>query len=239
MADNAKVTMEPGAPLVVAANSAYAFTERDEANKYSVDGKIIRPLEVYTNRLRVVEALYVDNENIILGEGTVSAANMVQTDVVVANSAQIANGVVIGGHLQADSISTTHLQANSVGTAELQADCVIASKVQISELSDISDDMGILLTGVIKTGDSGQRLEFAADTGSGEPGLVAFDEDDVSRTLFNDSGVSIISGAATDGDVASECKISLGTSGATTEGSIFMLRGTYTLTRTTDGGIAT
>lgn len=109
---------------------------------------------------------------------------------------------------------------------------VLDGKLSVNELSEITSDMGILLTGVIRTAASGQRIEIVADPYSGEPGISAYDDEDTIRTAFGPGGIDITSGDSTDGDVASEQKLSFHATGSEMEGSMFMLRGEYTLTRT-------
>jgi len=98
MSDQGKVQIRVGSPLEssgivtnVATNSADIKLMKEMAG--NVTGKRIMPTEVNAKRGSFDEAMVVDGGSIILGDGVVSARNLVRSQALIVDKAQIGNAI--------------------------------------------------------------------------------------------------------------------------------------------------
>lgn len=133
MSDQGKVQIKVGSPLGsggvvtnVATNSADIKLMKEMAG--NVTGKRIMPTEVNAKRGSFDEAMVVDGGSIILGDGVVSARNLVRSQALIVDKAQVGNAIIDGDRLD--------LGPNG-------------------ELSALSANLGTMTTGALQVGSGG------------------------------------------------------------------------------------
>jgi hypothetical protein len=103
--------------------------------------------------------------------GAVTAVKIVSgaitTDKLAANAvtaATIASGAVTTAKLDALAVSADKIAANAITTDKIAALAVTAVKINVAQLSEIKQNMGIMVTGVLHNGTAGIRIA-ASDNG--------------------------------------------------------------------------
>jgi hypothetical protein len=105
MSSQGKIQIRPGNALSEGAGvvTNVATTEADlkllREMAADVTGKTITPLEVYTKRMSIDEGLVVDGDSIRMGDGVVYARNLVRSEQIITDKAQIGNAVIDGDRL--------------------------------------------------------------------------------------------------------------------------------------------
>ena len=254
MTDEGKIIIRAGSPLGRGLTSNAATVEHDlslmQTPAGSVDGTIIYPLEVHTQRLFVAEIMVVDNEAIVLGEGVVYARNLVQTECVIANSAQIGGAVIAAGHISVPSLSAISANLGSITAGSISvagggvtisndggmSGIYIGGNTMYSKVGGVKTLEWDGATGVItaneflltasatskiRTAASGARVEMAST------GIVVYNSANAAKTRMTNTGFDICNTNA-DGPTAVE-RISFVDGSDIAEGLIFYNHTTHKL----------
>jgi hypothetical protein len=234
MAAQDKVQMREGYALDNSGVVSNAATNADDLKAVRAalrgDGtEIAYFLEVRAKRIVSDEAIYVDGDSIRLADGVVHARNLVSTEQIIANSAQIADTIILPGHISTPDLSALSANLGNItaGSIGVHSGGVTisndggASGIYIGDNQIYSKVAGVKTlwwdgdSGVISTGLPGEaRTEYM------DEGITIYDAADSARTLLTVTGLEVRNASGSTPTAPEEISF-VGHTGTTREGTLF------------------
>ena len=195
MTDQGKVMIRQEIPLEDGGLVTNAATNL--ADMKALQGAVKQGDDVYfrslvTDRLEVTGGFVVDGSSVTIGDGVISARNLVQTDLIITNSLQIGNSTITADHIYLPNGTIDALTAN-LGT--ITAGTLIVGAGGVTIKSSVSATTGIFIDGnqiYCKAGDpAAVTVMIDGTTGIISANDFQFLIDSTGTTFDSTSGISI------------------------------------------------